>query len=419
MRTTIHALGARSIEPSEFPAFFRTTCTAFGEEARDATMRAEQPAVEFDRTLAAFDHDQIVATSATMTMDVTVPGGGRLPLGGLTWVGTLPGYTRRGLLTGLIDAQLRDMRERGEPLGGLWASEGGIYGRFGFGAATWGTALRLERSWARLKPEGAEVSAPARGLTSLLPGEQCASVLPALYDAHARTDIGSLRRPDGWWTAYLADVEEHREGGGPRYVAVHRDAEDRAQGYVCYRIAQKWDQGIPRNTLRVEELVAGSAHSARALWTFCFDVDLVDAITTSLRPVDEPLRWMLRDPRRLETIRMSDGLWLRLLDVPQALTSRSYAAPGTLVLQVEDAFGGFARGRYLLETGEGGASCSRTRRSPHVRLDAATLASLYLGGASFSALHAGGRIEEVQEGAATRADALFTVPRAPYCATEF
>ena len=96
---------------------------------------------------------------------------------------------------------MRDMRERGEPLGGLWASEGAIYGRLGFGAATWGIAFRLERSWARLRPERVEAPPPDRGLTSLLPGDQCASVLPHLYDTYARTDVGSLRCPEGWWTA--------------------------------------------------------------------------------------------------------------------------------------------------------------------------------------------------------------------------
>ena len=141
MHTRIDNLEARSIEVSEYEAFYRTTCTAFGEEPKPTAMEAEKPSVEFDRTLAVFDRGLPVATTAMLTMDVVVPGGHRLPLGGLSWVGTMPGYTRRGLLTGLVQAQLQDMLQREEPVGGLWASESTIYGRFGFGVATWSIGL--------------------------------------------------------------------------------------------------------------------------------------------------------------------------------------------------------------------------------------------------------------------------------------
>ncbi len=128
---------------------------------------------------------------------------------------------------------------------------------------------------------------------------------------------------------------------------------------------------------------------------------------------------MIHDARRLQITRLSDALWLRILDTVRCLEARSYATSGRLVLEVADSFGGFARGRYLLEADSGRAQVSRTRRSPDLRLDVATLSSAYLGGVSFSTLAAAGRLEEVTLGAATRADALFAVPRAPYCSTDF
>ncbi len=416
MHAIIDSLEARSIEPSEYEAFFRTACTSFGEEPKADTMEAERPSVEFDRTLVAFDGDLPVATTATFTMDVSVPGGRRLPMGGLSWVGTLPGYTRRGLLTGLAGAQLRDMRERGEPMGGLWASESTIYGRYGFGAATWGIGFSLPGAHARLRPY--HHPAGVRPV-SLLPAESALDTLAPLYDRYARGDTGSVARTEGWWRMYLADVEEHREGAGPLYHAVHRGADGNLDGYVSYRITAKWERGLPNNCLDVVQMTAGSTDTARALWQYCFDIDLVETVTASTRPVDEPLRWMLRDARRLEVSQLTDALWLRILDVARCLEARSYSAPGRLVLEVEDSFGGFARGRYLLEAHDRAATVSRTRRSADLRVDVAALGSAYLGGVSFSTLATAGRLVEVKPGAAARADALFAVPRPPFCSTDF
>ena len=424
MHTRIDNLEARSIEVSEYEAFYRTTCTAFGEEPKPTAMEAEKPSVEFDRTLAVFDRGLPVATTAMLTMDVVVPGGHRLPLGGLSWVGTMPGYTRRGLLTGLVQAQLQDMLQREEPVGGLWASESTIYGRFGFGVATWSIGLTLPRAHARLRlnTDSNTDSNPhsnADRSVGLLTTESALDILPPLYDRFARGDVGSLGRNEGWWRVHLADIEEHRDGGGPLYHAVHRDAKGNLDGYVSYRITVKWEKGYPGNSLEVVQLVAGSLETTCALWRHCFDLSLIETIMASSRPVDEPLRWMIHDARRLQITRLSDALWLRILDTVRCLEARSYATSGRLVLEVADSFGGFARGRDLLEADSGRAQVSRTRRSPDLRLDVATLSSAYLGGVSFSALAAAGRLEEVTSGAATRADALFAVPRAPYCSTDF
>ena len=428
MRAAIDTLEARSIEPSEYESFFRTACTAFGEEPRTTTMEAEQPAVEFDRSFVAFDGPTPVATTAALTMDVTVPGGALLPMGGLSWVATLPGYTRRGLLTGLMRGQLRDMQDRDEMIAGLWASESTIYGRYGFGPSTWNLGFQVPKAHARLRESALHPAQPAsRGTVRLVEVEAARALLPRIYDQYGRADAGSLGRPHGWWHVHLADVEEHRDGGGPLYHAVHHGYETRAAdethanpaGYVSYRIIQKWDQGIPRCTLRVEQLVASQPAVYADLWRYCLAIDLVETLAGAARPLDEPLRWMIRDSRRLEATKLSDALWLRPLRVQPCLEQRSYAASGRVVLQIDDPFLGAAHGRYLLEATPEGASCSRTRRAADLHMDVSVLASAYLGAVSYAGLAAAGRVIELRPGALAQADALFAVTRQPFCATDF
>ena len=88
----------RSIEADEVAAFISADTTAFGSSATTAFIDAYRPGLELDRTIAAFDGAQLVATAATYSLEMTVPGGAQIPIGGLSWVGVLPTHRRRGLL---------------------------------------------------------------------------------------------------------------------------------------------------------------------------------------------------------------------------------------------------------------------------------------------------------------------------------
>ena len=117
-------------------------------------------------------------------------------------------------------------------------------------------------------------------------------------------------------------------------------------------------------------------------------------------------------------MRVSDGLWLRILDVERALEARSYAAEGTLVLELSDEFVPDNAGTWTLEAGPSGASVSRGGDA-ELRLDIRDLASAYLGGFTFGRLAAAGLVEELTPGAIDRADSLFRTPRAPWCPQVF
>ena len=127
---------------------------------------------------------------------------------------------------------------------------------------------------------------------------------------------------------------------------------------------------------------------------------------------------MLADPRRLQ-MKLEDQLWLRVLDVASALTARTYGRPGRLVLDVADPFLGLG-GRFELDADEAGAAtCKPVRRAADLEMTIADLGAVYLGGASFTALAAAGRVVERRAGALARADQLFAHHPLPWCSTFF
>jgi predicted acetyltransferase len=228
---------------------------------------------------------------------------------------------------------------------------------------------------------------------------------------------GMLTFDEHWMRNKLAELEPHREGASPQYRVLHQ-TDGNPSGFAIYRIKLDWDASGPNGTLRLEMLVAASAEAYAALWRHVLDVDLMGRVSAEMRPVDEPLRFLLADSRQPKT-RIEDGVWLRLVDVATALTGRRYAVEGRLALRVRDAFCPWNDGSYELVGGPAGAECKSTSGTFDLELDAADLAAVYLGGNRFRALFEAGRIEELRPGAVARADAMFATDRAPWCPSHF
>ena len=128
----------RPIDPEELRAFVEATGRAFGLPVPDEPSLTDDLAtLEADRCFAAYEDDAIVGTTATYSLRTRVPGGAPVPTAGITGVGVLPTHRRRGILTRLMTLALDQAVERGEPLSSLLASEAAIYGRYGYGVASW------------------------------------------------------------------------------------------------------------------------------------------------------------------------------------------------------------------------------------------------------------------------------------------
>lgn len=402
----------RPISAEEFPAFARTGEAAFGHHVTPEEIEAWRGIIDMERTLAIFDEGQIVATALTVPFELTLPGLTRLPVEGVAEVGVLPTHRRQGLLRALMRRLLDEMRERGEAVAVLTASESAIYGRFGYGLATSTINVEIEQRYAALaRPR------TTGGRVRLIEAEGALDVLQPLYERVRMGQPGALNRTPERWREMVRSTPQ--DGSGPLFYAIYSSETGQVDGAALYRIRRRWEEAIASSTLLVERMIAATDEAQWALWQFCFGVDLVRTVRATFRPVDEPLRWMLADPRRLRVTALVDDLWLRVLDVPAALRARRYGAAGRLVLEVVDAFQPEVAGRYELQGGPDGAECRATTAEPDLTLDVSDLGAAYLGGVRFGTLARAGRVEQRTPGALAQADALFACEPAPWCATPF
>jgi predicted acetyltransferase len=367
--------------------------------------------MELDRTLGVFDQGRLVATGAVISMPLTVPGGRRLPAAGVADIAVLPTHRRRGLLTRMMRRQLEDIRERPEPLAILYASEGPIYGRFGYGIASYGAELTVEnRRSAFLHPVDL-------GGVRYVDSDEALEVFPSVSDRVALGQPGMVGRSKQWWRLRLLDHPGSRRGMSEAYRLLHEGRQG-PDGFAIYRKQMSLEYGMPVGSLHVGLLLAENPAAYSSLWRHCLDVDLIKQLVADTRPTDEPLRHLLADVRALRAS-VTDQLWLRLVDVRSALAARSYQVEGRVSFLVQDDFCPWNTGAYEVAGGPAGAGCERAAGEVDLGLDVSSLAACYLGGNSFTGLLRAGRVEERRPGAAARADAMFGSPLAPWCAFHF
>jgi len=376
----------------------------FGSAPDDGTMERFPRVLPVERMLAAWEGQEIVGGGGSFPFSLTVPGG-EAGCAGVTVVGVHPTHRRRGVLTQLMRAQLDDVHARGEPLAALWASEAPIYGRFGYGVASLCGDVDLARERTAFH-DGHRRTAPARFLEL----DEALEQLPPIYDRVCAATPGMFRRTRDWWEVrVLLDPEARREGAGPhRRVLV--ELPDGEAGYAIYRHQPKWEDASAVSSVHVVEALGTSPAATKEVWRYLLDMDWTAWIKGQLLAVDHPLFLLLAEPRRLR-FRLSDALWLRLVDVGAALSARSYAAGERIVLDVRDEFCPWNEGRWALEGGE----AHRTDGEPDLRLGVADLGAVYLGGFTFADLWRAGRVEELVAGALGRADGLFRSDVKPWC----
>jgi predicted acetyltransferase len=381
---------------------------------------------EFDRTLAAFDPDlgTPVGITAIFSFRLTVPGGA-LPAAGVSWVGVLPTHRRRGVLRSLMRRQLADVRSAGrEPLAVLWASEAGIYSRYGYGRASWHLAYTVRRGEGQLLRSALAAADGVR--LRLVPPQDAQVELAKVYDSVLSSRPGFFARDERWWQKVLNDPEDERKGASPlRCVLAEDDSGPR--GYALYSGLHRWQDELflPDSTLTVRELLAADPAASAALWSDLLSRDLTTEFTAQLRPVDDPLLSQLADPRRVRP-QLTDGLWVRIVDVPSALARRRYSAPADVVIDVRDRELPDNAGRWRLTTQASAgvadgpadglaASCERTTDPADVALDIAELGAAYLGGTRLGALATAGLVTESRPGAVRQLTAAMSWDPAPWC----
>ena len=377
----------------------------FGRSAPDENLAERLTRVlPAQRVYAAWESGRAVGGLGAFPFQLTVPGG-RVPAAGVTIAGVLPTHRRRGLLRAMMRAQLDASHARGEPVAYLWATEGTIYGRFGFGLASFTAEIDLPR-------ERSAFHAPFAtfGHVRLVSLGTAEELLAPIYERVAVATPGMFARSSAWWQArILADPEWRRRGTGDLQCAV-LEHEGRPAAYALYRINPAFQRGIQTGSVAAIEVMAASPEATRGIWRYLLDIDWMARVKADLLPVDHPLLLLTAEPRRLG-FALRDGLWVRLVDVKTAMSARSYQAQGSVVIDVVDEFCPWNAGCWRV----GSEGVERTDDAPGLRCDISALGSVYLGGFTWSQLARALRVQELLSGAIAHADAIFQSGMAPWC----
>ncbi len=417
----------RPIEESEFDGFLTVDEHAFhGSPLSDGDRNILLERFEFDRSLAAFDGAAPVGVTMCHSFQLSVPGGDVLPTAGVTFVAVMPTHRRRGVLNSLMRRQLADIRDRGESLAVLWASESVIYSRYGYGRASWAYTFALKRGEGALTRAAAAAASPEHsGIRLRLVEPQAAlAEMAKVFDTVLPSRPGFFARGDAWWRRLTYDPPADRDGSSPRRCLLAED-DHGPRGYALYSAKDTWSDFLPENVLTVRELMATDPAASGALWTDLLSRDLTTEFRLPMRPVDDPLLFQLADPRRTRPT-MIDALWVRIIDVPRALTGRRYASPVDVVIEVRDELLPANAGRWRLtttrdaDTGQGlAASCEPATGAADLALDVTDLGAAYLGGTRLGALAGAGLVTELRPGAVRALSAALAWDPAPWCPTVF
>ncbi len=396
-----------------WPAWHRTVLGAFQETAHDDYAALERRNFPVRNSFGFRVGATWVATASHADRMLTVPGGGQVPCGAVSCVTVAPSYRRRGLLSAMMREQLETLVAQGFPLAGLWASESAIYARFGYGVAAWIATLSGSTASTAFLPD-----IPRAGSVTEVDADQYLAAARPVWEQVRREQPGMLDRSDAWWDLEVFDPDRDRDGASAYRYLVHFDDGGEVDGVGRYRLKIAFESSGPNGQITIGPVLARTPSAYAGLWRHQFDVDLVRSFRATGVCAQEPLVHLLADPRALD-IRPSDGLYLRILDIPAALTARTYAGPMDLVLEVRDAFLPQVGGRFRLLGAGAEVRVERCTDDPDATLSVRDLGAAYLGGTTLGDLHRAGRVQEHTPGAVTQLSTAFGWSRPPACPDMF
>jgi predicted acetyltransferase len=363
-------LTLRRAQDSDWPAIATADARAFAfvnpldEEAlADIRTKVLNDDVIVVHDMSDPERPALVGVSMFFRMTMTVPGGERVSLPGLSWVSVASTHRRRGILRMMISELFEQWERESSVFSILTASEGTIYERFGYGPAAFEHSVRVDLRRAELR-----APAPADSRVRYADADQIRDRVPQLHDRWVSTRPGAIVRAPEWWTLIFADRSILRDGRSGLHYLLHPD------GYASYRIHHESEDA---SVAEVSELFAVTDEAHSDLWRVLVGLDLLPAITATT-PVDDPLPLKLTDLRAPSVTGIRDSMWLRILDVPAALSLREYGLDAKFVLEISDKFRS-AGGRFRVTISGGRAQVVETDDEPTVTMDISVLGSLYLG----------------------------------------
>ena len=401
--------------------FFAIDAWAFALPDAEVSAAAIAETVDWSRsrgveTVQTSENDQgepgqgeLVAVHSAYPYDMRVPGG-TVPASGLTWVGVHPAHRRRGILSSMIDDHFTRSRERGESVSTLFAAETTIYQRFGYGLACPVYHLTLPRGAdfrelpgsedLRLRLEDADLAKHSSDVRKVLARDARPGAMSTLGDAM----LANL----------FFDPESTRDGLERSRIAIVEDGDGPAAFALFQRKLSYGASGATGTGESTQGWAAATAASERRMWSVLADLDLMTSMRVTSVALDSPLLHLLTDVRSV-VANMRDQVWLRILDVPGALTARTYLKDVDVTIGVEDSR--IAENshpwRFIVEDGVATVERAERDASTDVRLSIQELSTASLGGTTLDALAAAGLVDEVRPGAVAELSDAFRSRLAP------
>lgn len=441
-------LAYRAITREEIPAWTEAMSLGFGRLDHPSTGLFAEAIFDDQRCSATFDGNRVVGTYVSFSVGLSMPGGTELEVNAVSGVTVSPSYRERGILRNAMLDDFRNAVDRGEAMSILFASEYSIYERFGFGPATEFVSLSIDTNGLVMRPfPGGD---PLGRVTMSSPTEALV-VCKRVYDIAHRQNHGSVSRPDLMWRRSFALMDHRPEYEWKGFLAVSYDETGEADGYVRLTLSTDWSSERPDATLAVDELVTTTSAAHYRIWKFLTTYGWVRKIVVHETRVDDPVRLLVTDPRRVQQTKRFDHLWARVLDVKKVLEARSYRDLGELTFRIVDDLG-IIDGTYRLVVSPSGATCERladpatngvevgaSARSEagagvdvslstsgdqqmvpfDVELNASDFSSLVLGAGSPTGFATVGRLRAIQPDVPERMERLFGTTRQPWNPTRF
>lgn len=355
-------------------SMLRLDATSFGVHTPPESQPPWKVMAADEGSVVVTDGDDVIGTALYLDLEMTVPGGARLPVAGVSAVAVAPTHRRRGVLRALYTELHQRIADAGYPIAGLTASEGGIYGRFEYGPATVERSLSVQRRFAVFHDDAPDVG----GVRLIAAGEHRDQMME-IYERWRLRTPGGLACPPALWDDLLADREADRNGGSAWYALLHPD------GCALYRVHRGDSMEV-----RVEAMTAVTPQAHAALWRTLLGLDLMEKVHIDTHPAD-PLPYLLVDSRQVRTTAQVDALWLRIMDIPAALQARTYLADVHVVIDVVDRFRRDG-GRFAVDITGGHAQCVPTDAPFDLQMNLDVLGSIYLGTHTVRELAAANRI---------------------------
>ncbi len=400
----------RSARSDELDQLGQLTSYVYGGNHGDGPENTITATTRPEWTLCAFDGPRLVSSFSTIPFTMRA-NGTAVPMGGVSAVGTLPEYRRQGLVRRIATRAFADMRERGQAVASLWASQAAIYQRYGYAMASVLRSYRVDTADIAFHDGDDGTSRVER-----LDASSGYDLVKQVYIAFIADRMCYLHRARPLW---LNNALDEDDAEGPIHIALSRGADGQPDGYAIYTLrAGKRNHASRGQEVVIRDLAWLSPGAYRSLWSFIARHDLVGSVRWDNAPADDPAVEFFMEPRLLHA-RDHEGFWLRVVDVPQALSGRGWDADGELTIAVaEDALAPWNTGTWRVSVSGGAAEVASGDGRPDLRLSVKALALLYTGRRSARELGAWGMLEG-EPGALRRADALFATPHAPHCPDHF